>query len=136
MTDRQRQVIDEFRANGGRVGGHLTGLSLLLLTTTGSRTGRPRTTALTYRQDESGRYVVVAAAGDPARGPDWLGNLVAEPSVTLEVGDETFAATARVAEGTERDRLYAAFAADNPQVYAYAAGRLRDLPVITFRRNQ
>ena len=56
--------------------------------------------------------------------------------MTLEVGDETFAATARVAEGTERDRLYAAFAADNPQVYAYAAGRLRDLPVITFRRNQ
>lgn len=136
MTDQQRQVIDEFRANGGRVGGHLSGLSLLLLTTTGARSGRPRTTALTYRLDAPGHYVVVAAAGDPRRGPDWYRNLVAEAAVTLEVGDETFAATARVEAGEDRDRLYAAFAADNPQVYAYAAGRMRDLPVITFSRAQ
>jgi len=136
MTDRQRQVIDEFRANRGRVGGFHEGLDLLLLTTTGARTGRPRTTALTYQEPLPGHYVVVAAAGDPVRGPDWLRNLVADPSVTLEVGEQTFAATARVEAGEERDRLYAAFAAANPQVYAYAAQRMRDLPVITFRRDQ
>jgi deazaflavin-dependent oxidoreductase (nitroreductase family) len=134
MTDRQRQVIDEFRANSGRVGGHLTGLSLLLLTTTGSRSGHPRTTALTYQRSGPGDYVVVAAAGDPGRGPDWLRNLIAEPSVTLEIGDETFAATARVAAGHERDRLYAEFAADNPQVYGYAAHHTRPVPVVTFSR--
>jgi deazaflavin-dependent oxidoreductase (nitroreductase family) len=135
MTDQQRQVIDEFRAQGGRVGGHLSGLTLLLLTTTGSRTGRPRTTALTYQQASPERYVVVAAAGDPERGPDWLRNLIAEPSVTLEVGDETFPATARVEEGAERDRLFAAFAADNPQTYAYAAHHTRPVPVISFHRD-
>jgi deazaflavin-dependent oxidoreductase (nitroreductase family) len=134
MTDQQRQVIDEFRANGGRVGGHLSGLSLLLLTTTGSRTGRPRTTALTYQQASPGRFVVVAAAGDPERGPDWLRNLIAEPAVTLEVGDETFAATARVEAGPERDKLFAAFAAGNPQVYGFAAHHTRPVPVITFSR--
>jgi deazaflavin-dependent oxidoreductase (nitroreductase family) len=134
MTDRQRQVIDEFRANGGRVGGHLTGLNLLLLTTTGARSGHPRTTALTYQRSGPDRYVVVAAGGNPERGPDWLRNLIAEPSVTLEIGDETFAATARVEAGEERDRLYAAFAADNPQVYGYAAHHTRPVPVVTFRR--
>jgi deazaflavin-dependent oxidoreductase (nitroreductase family) len=134
MTDRQRQVIDEFRANGGRVGGHLSGLTLLLLTTTGARTGRPRTTALTYRPDGPGRYVVVAAAGDPDRGPDWLRNLRADPSVTLEVGDERFPATAHVESGAERDRLFEAFAADNPQTYGYAAHHTRPVPVVTFTR--
>jgi deazaflavin-dependent oxidoreductase (nitroreductase family) len=134
MTDRQRQIIDEFRANGGRVGGHLAGLNLLLLTTTGARTGRPRTTALTFQAAGPGRYVVVAAAGDPGRGPDWLRNLIAEPAVTLEIGEETFAATARVEAGPERDALFAAFAADNPQVYEYAAHHTRPVPVVTFRR--
>jgi deazaflavin-dependent oxidoreductase (nitroreductase family) len=134
MTDQQRQVIDEFRAHGGRVGGHLSGLSLLLLTTTGARTGRRRTTALTYFPDGPGRYVVVAAAGDPDRGPDWLRNLTADRAVTLEVGDEEFPATARVETGAERDRLYAAFAAGNPQVYGYAAHHTRPVPVVTFHR--
>jgi deazaflavin-dependent oxidoreductase (nitroreductase family) len=134
MTDRHRQVIDEFRATEGRPGGYLAGLRLLLLTTTGARTGHRRTTALTYHPDGAGRYVVVAANGGRDRGPDWLHNLIADPAVILEVGGEEFPATARIESGPERDRLYAAFAAENPQLSGYAASRTRPVPVITFSR--
>jgi deazaflavin-dependent oxidoreductase (nitroreductase family) len=134
MTDRHHQVIDEFRATGGQVGGYLAGLSLLLLTTTGARTGHRRTTALTYHPDGPGRYVVVAANGGRDRGPDWLHNLIADPAVTLEVGGEEFAATARVESGAGRDRLYAAFASQNPQVLGYAARRTKPIPVVTLHR--
>jgi deazaflavin-dependent oxidoreductase (nitroreductase family) len=134
MTDRHRQVIDEFRATHGKPGGFLAGLTLLLLTTTGARSGHQRTTALTYHPDGDGRYVVLAANGGRDRGPDWLHNLIADPAVTLEVGDEQFTATARVESGAERDRLYAAFAAENPQVHGYAAQRTKPIPVVTLNR--
>jgi deazaflavin-dependent oxidoreductase (nitroreductase family) len=134
MTDRHRQVIDEFRAAQGQPGGFLAGLSLLLLTTTGARTGHRRTTALTYHPDGPGRYVVVAANGGQDRGPDWLHNLLADPAVTIEVGDEEFPATARVESGLERDRLYAAFASENPQLLGYAARRTKPIPVVTLSR--
>lgn len=134
MTDRHRQVIEEFRASHGKPGGYLADLSLLLLTTTGARSGRRRTTALTYHPDGNGRYVVLAANGGRDRGPDWLHNLIADPTVTLEVGDDQFTATARIESGPERDRLYSAFAAGNPQVSAYAARRTKPIPVVTISR--
>jgi deazaflavin-dependent oxidoreductase (nitroreductase family) len=134
MTDRHRQVIDEFRTSHGKPGGYLAGLTLLLLTTTGARSGHRRTTALTYHPDGDGRYVVLAANGGRDRGPDWLHNLIADPAVTLEVGDEEFTATARVESGAERDRLYAAFVAENSQVHGYAAQRTKPIPVVTLNR--
>jgi deazaflavin-dependent oxidoreductase (nitroreductase family) len=78
MPRGDRQVIAEFRANGGRVGGYFTGTPLLLLTTTGARTGRRRIVALTYLADGE-RYVVLAANAGASRNPDWYHNLVADP---------------------------------------------------------
>jgi deazaflavin-dependent oxidoreductase (nitroreductase family) len=135
MTDRHRQVIDEFRASAGQVSGYLAGLRLLLLTTTGARTGHRRTTALTYHPDGPGRFVVVAANGGRDHGPDWLHNLLVDPAVTLEVGDEEFRATARVETGPGRERLYNAFADDNPQLLGYAARRTRPIPVVVLTRS-
>src|SRR5438874_147032 len=99
---RNRKVIEEFRANAGKV---QSGLPLLLLTTTGAKTGRQRTTPVAYLADGD-RVVVFASKGGGPTSPDWYHNLVANASVTVEVGGETYAARAVVASGEERDRLY------------------------------
>jgi deazaflavin-dependent oxidoreductase (nitroreductase family) len=86
-------VVTEFRASAGEVGGYHAGMPLLLLTTTGARSGRRRATPLTYLLDRD-RYVVAAANAGAAANPDWYHNLVADPVVTVEVGTETFRASA------------------------------------------
>src|SRR5438105_2684412 len=90
---RNQEVIDDFRANGGQVGGYFTGMSLLLLTTTGARSGQPHTTPLSYFAD-GGRWIVFAAAGGAPADPDWYRNLLAHPRVTVEAGTEVFQAAA------------------------------------------
>ncbi|GAA5188810.1 hypothetical protein GCM10023322_40340 [Rugosimonospora acidiphila] len=132
-SERQRQVIDEFRANAGTVGGHFAGMPLLLLTTTGARTGRPRTTALRYLPDGA-RYVVVAANAGAHRHPDWFHNLTAHPAVTVEVGAETFAATAVLTTGEQRDALIERIVADSPNFVAYQAATAREIPVVLLDR--
>jgi deazaflavin-dependent oxidoreductase (nitroreductase family) len=128
-----QQVIAEFRANGGRVGGYFTDIPLLLLITTGARSGRLRTTPLAYLADGE-RYVVVAAAGGAARNPAWYHNLVADPGVTVEVGTEVFDATAAVMTGEERDALYERFTARSPQLVGYQARTTRPIPVVVLDR--
>ena len=129
MTDRDRAVIEEFRANGGTVGGTLGSTPLLLLGTTGARSGRPRTTPLAYRRVGGRLYVIASSGGRPAH-PGWYFNLRAHPEVTVEIGDERFAGTATVLEGAERDRVFAAIAARSPDAGRYQAQVVRTIPVI------
>src|SRR5882672_8463269 len=103
-----RNLIDEFRAHDGKVTGIFEGAPLLLLTTTGAKSGRKHTTPLVYQQDGD-RIVVFGSKGGAPSHPAWFRNLVAHPNVTVEVpGGETFEARAVVVEGPERDRLFAA----------------------------
>jgi deazaflavin-dependent oxidoreductase (nitroreductase family) len=131
----QEQVVAEFRARGGKVGGYHAGLPLLLLTTTGARSGQRRATPLTYLPDGD-RYVVAAAnAGAPA-GPAWYRNLAANPGVTVEVGPETFGGIAAVAVGAERHALYERCAAAYPQLARYQAMTTREIPIVVLSRQR
>ena len=105
-NDWNRQIIEEFRANEGKVGGQFAGAPLVLLTTTGARSGQPRTSPMMYLDDGGRRYVFASKAGAPTN-PDWYHNLKANPEVTVEVGTDELRATAREVTGSERDRLYA-----------------------------
>lgn len=122
-------VIAEFRANGGKVGGDFEGAPLLLLTTTGAKSGQPRTNPLMYLPDGD-RYVVFASKGGAPSDPDWYRNLVAVPEVTAEVGTETVPAKARVATGDERDDLFARQAERYPQFGEYQRNTTRTIPVV------
>jgi deazaflavin-dependent oxidoreductase (nitroreductase family) len=99
------KVIEEFRANGGKVGGFFEGAPLLLLHHNGARTGAERVNPLVYQQVD-GSYAIFASAGGQPRDPQWFRNLVAHPEVTIEVGTSTVKARARVAEGSERDSIW------------------------------
>lgn len=129
----QQQVIAEFRSNGGKVGGYFAGIPLLLLSTTGARSGQLRTTPLSYLADD-GRYVVFAANGGAPAHPDWYHNLVAGPDVSVEVGTEVFDATAVVVTGEEREALFEQYAAVNPQLALYRASTSRQIPVVALSR--
>lgn len=106
-NDFNQPIIDEFRASNGRVGGMFEGARLLLLTTTGARTGTPHTTPLGYLPDGGDRVLVIASAGGSPRHPDWYRNVLANPQVTVESGAFTYEAQAVVLEGEERDRSFA-----------------------------
>ena len=93
-NDWNRQIIEEFRANQGQVGGQFAGAPLLLLTTTGARSGQPRTSPMMYLDADGRRYVFASKAGAPTN-PDWYHNLKANPTVTVEVGTDELRATAR-----------------------------------------
>ena len=127
-----RQVIEEFHANGGKVNG---GNSLLLLRTTGARSGKQRVNPLAYTTDGD-RLVIIASKGGTPTNPDWYHNIVAHPDVTVEVGTETFEARATVVEGPERDELYAKQAAIMPNFAEYQAKTTRKIPVIVLTRKQ
>ncbi|SCL30919.1 deazaflavin-dependent oxidoreductase, nitroreductase family [Micromonospora pallida] len=124
-------IIDEFRANGGRVGGPFAGSRLLLLTTTGARTGRPHTTPLGCLPDSGDRLLVVASAGGAPQHPAWYHNLRANPLVTVEDGVSTHQAEATVLTGAERDRTFARIVEVAPGYADYQAKTTRIIPVVT-----
>ncbi|MFD4655348.1 nitroreductase/quinone reductase family protein [Kitasatospora sp. NPDC058444] len=126
-------VIEEFRANGGRVGGPFEGGDLLLLTTTGARSGRPHTAPLGYIRAE-GLLLVVASAGGAPEHPQWYRNLLAHPVVRVELGTEAFDAVAVPAEGARRERLFAAVVRKAPGYGDYQARTDRELPVVVLER--
>src|SRR5258708_40202055 len=105
MNDYNRRLIEEFRANGGKVGGMWEGTPLLLLTTRGAKSGERRITPMGYLPDGDRLIVWASNVGAPTH-PDWYHNLVAHPEVTVEVGTETFDPIAVVTEESERDRLW------------------------------
>ena len=126
-------LIEEYRANDGKVTGMFAGAPILLLTTTGARSGREHVSPLAYTTD-AGRLVIIASKGGAPTHPDWFHNLVANPEVTVELGAETFAARASVPEGAERQRLYDQMAAQMPNFAEYQRNTTRQIPVVILER--
>ena len=133
-SDFNQKIIDEFRANGGVVGGQFDGAPLLLLHTTGARSGEPRVTPVVYQKVDAGWAVFASYAG-AAHNPAWYHNLVAHPRTAIEVGSETVEVTAREATGAERQAIWDAQKAAMPGFAEYeekAAGRT--IPVLVLER--
>jgi deazaflavin-dependent oxidoreductase (nitroreductase family) len=128
-----RNLIEEFRANDGKVSGAFANAPLLLITTTGAKTGQQRTSPVVYTTDGDRLVIIASYAGRPTN-PAWFTNLVANPEVTVELPGETFAARAVVASGEYRDRLYAAQAELMPAFKEYQEKTTRQIPVVTLER--
>lgn len=129
----QERVVTEFRARGGKVGGYHATMELLLLTTTGARTGQRRAVPLTYLPDGD-RYIVTAGNAGSDRHPAWYHNLGACTDVTVEVGSKVFEAVALTADETEHQALYECFAVAYPQLVAYQAQTTRQIPLVILTR--
>ena len=134
-NDYNRQLIEEFRANRNKAGGPLEGRHLLLLTTTGARSGERRTTPMMYIPDGDHLLVIASNIGAP-KHPDWYHNLVAHPEVTIEVGTKTFDAIAVVTEGEERHRLWNRIVELYPFFAEHQAKTTRQIPVISLSRRE
>jgi deazaflavin-dependent oxidoreductase (nitroreductase family) len=132
-NDWNRGIIDEFRANGGQVGGQFAGAPLLLLTTTGAKSGLPRTNPMMYLADGDRLVVFASKAGAPTN-PDWYHNLVANPTATVEVGTDRYEVDATVTTGEERDRLFARQAGLYPGFAEYEEKTTRTIPVVALTR--
>lgn len=134
MKSFNEQVIAEFRANEGKVGGMFEGAPMILLTTIGAKSGLPRISPLVYTTDGD-RMVIIASKGGAPSHPDWYHNLKANPDATAEVGKETFAVTATEEVGDERKRLYDQMAAIMPNFAEYQRNTGREIPLFTLTRN-
>ena len=128
MKSFNQQVIDEFRANGGETSGAFAGAPLLLLNSTGAKSGEIRTSPVVHTRDGD-RYVIIASKAGADTNPSWYHNLLANPRATIEVGTETITVEASTAEGDERTRLYDAQAALMPNFAEYAQKTTRQIPV-------
>jgi len=122
-----------YRETGGQRGYHWRGTTILLLGTVGRRTGEQRTTPLIHRVDGE-RFVVVASKGGAPDDPAWFKNLAAEPAVTVQVLDEVFPARASVAQGSERERLWALMSEVWPAYEEYRQRTDREIPVVVLER--
>lgn len=129
MTDFNQRIVDEFRANGGKVGGPFEGAPLLLLHTVGARTGQPRVNPVMYRPVPGGYAIFGSKAGAPVN-PDWYHNLRAQPRVQAEIGTKTVDLVARVATGEEREPIWSAHKEANPGFAEYERMTSRQIPVI------
>ncbi len=132
MTNRNGwndKIIEEFRANSGKVGGGFAGKDLLLLNTTGAKSGEKRTNPVAFVRDGD-RLVVIASKGGAPTNPDWYYNLKANPQVELEVGTDKFAAQAMVAEEPERSQLYDKMVTVMPGFAEYKLKTSRQIPVV------
>jgi deazaflavin-dependent oxidoreductase (nitroreductase family) len=128
-ADYNATIIDEFRANEGRVGGRWQGYPLLLLHHTGAKSGKRRINPLAYLGDD-GRYVLFAANGGAPSHPGWYHNLTAQPDVTIEVGTKTIDVVASEATGEERERLFRTHAERFPELAEAQRKSDRVFPVI------
>jgi deazaflavin-dependent oxidoreductase (nitroreductase family) len=129
LNDWNAQIIEEFRSNEGRLGGQFEGSPMLLLITTGAKTGQKRVNPMMYLSEDGSTYVFASKAGAPTN-PDWYHNLVANPQVTVEIGTKTVEATARVLSGQERDEIYARQAKLYPGFAEYQEKTTRVIPVV------
>ena len=127
--DFNQQIIDEFRANDGKVGGPFEGAPMLLLHTTGAKSGQERVNPVVYQADGD-RLVVFASKQGAPTNPDWYHNLVAQPRAKVEVDVRTVAVNARVAEGEERDRLWTRQKEQMPGFAEYEQKTSRQIPVV------
>jgi deazaflavin-dependent oxidoreductase (nitroreductase family) len=133
VNDFNKTIIEEFRANGGKVGGQFANATLLLLTTIGAKSGQARVNPAAYTTDGD-RLIIIASKGGAPTNPDWYYNLKANPIVTIELGREQFQARAVVAEGAERDRLFTQMAEVMPGFADYQRNTDRQIPVIVLER--
>ena len=128
MSDWNKKIIDEFRANDGKVGGHFEGKTLLLLHTIGAKSGQERINPTAYVKDGD-RYVIIASKGGAPTNPDWYYNLVTHPQTKIEVGTETISVRAEVTEEPERTRLYNKMVEMMPGFDDYRRKTTRVIPV-------
>jgi deazaflavin-dependent oxidoreductase (nitroreductase family) len=128
-NDWNTAIIEEFRANGGKVGGPFEGAPLLLLHTTGAKSGQERVNPVMYRQVDGGYAVFASKAGAPTN-PDWYHNLVAHPKVRAEIGTQTVPVIARVAGPQERESIWTAQKTDFPGFADYETKTTRQIPVV------
>jgi deazaflavin-dependent oxidoreductase (nitroreductase family) len=133
MNDWNKKVIEDFRANAGKVGGQFEGAPVLLLHTTGAKSGLERVNPVMYLEESAHVYVFATKAGADT-DPDWYRNLVANSGVSVELREETFDATADPISGPERDRIYAVQARLNPGFAEYEAKTTRVIPVVELVR--
>lgn len=134
MSDFNQAIIEEFRANNGKVGGYFAGANMLLLHTVGAKSGQPRTNPMVYVTDGD-RLVVIASKGGADTHPDWYYNLLANPIVTVELGTEQFRARATaITEEPERSRLYAKMVAHRSGFAEYEQKTTRKIPAIILER--
>lgn len=131
MRETNRRTIEQFRAGGEIEGMHR--VRLVLLTTVGRETGRPRTTPMMFHRD-GGHLLVIASNRGAPRHPDWYLNLVADPRVTVELGDETYDATATTIEGEERAQLWSTLKESYPFFADHEAMTGRSIPVVALTR--
>ncbi len=132
MSDWNDKIIEEFRTNGGKVGGPFAGAPLLLLHSTGAKTGRVRVNPLMYLPVDGGFAVFASRAGGPVN-PDWYHNLVANPRARVEVGTDTFEVTARVASGPEREAIWERQKRAYPRFADYERKTDREIPVLVLQ---
>jgi deazaflavin-dependent oxidoreductase (nitroreductase family) len=133
MSDWNTKIIEEFRTTGGKVGGQFAGAPLLLLHSTGAKSGQDRVAPVMYLA-EGDDLVVFASKAGADTNPDWFHNLKANPDTRVEVGTDTVAVRARIAEGEERDRLFDRQKAAYPGFADYEAGTDRVIPVVVLER--
>jgi deazaflavin-dependent oxidoreductase (nitroreductase family) len=133
LNDFNQQVISEFRANQGKVGGQLANMPVLLLTTTGAKSGRTITKPLVYTTDGDRIVVIASFAGGP-KNPPWYYNLVANPVATVEMGSERFRVRAAVTADEERQRLFNHQAEQMPIFAEYRQKTTRQIPVLVLTR--
>jgi deazaflavin-dependent oxidoreductase (nitroreductase family) len=135
MNDFNTKIIEEFRANEGRVGGPFEGAPILLLHSKGAKSGTERVAPLVYRSDGD-RYVIFASKAGAPTNPDWFHNLRANPDAKVEVGTSTVPVRARVAEGNERERLWSAQKEAMPGFAEYEEKTTRQIPVVVLEPAQ
>lgn len=134
IGDINRAVIEEFRANGGKVGGQFENTQLLLLNTLGAKSGLARTNPLAYFTDSNDLVIIASYAGAPVN-PPWYYNLRANPDVEVEVGSEKFTAHAEIMPEPERTKMYEKLAAAAPVFAGYQAKTTRKIPVVRLKRS-
>jgi deazaflavin-dependent oxidoreductase (nitroreductase family) len=132
MSDFNRKVIEEFRANEGKVGGPFEGAPVLLLTSTGAKSGEQRTTPVVYQPDGDRMVIFASKAGAP-ENPAWYHNLRANQTASVEVGNDTVEVEAVVTEGEERERLFSKQKELMPQFTDYEQKTTRQIPVVALQ---
>ena len=133
MNDWNKANIEEFRATGGKVGGRFEGKPVLLIHTTGAKTGKPHLNPVVYTTDGD-KLIIIASKGGAPTNPDWYYNLLANPLVTLEVGTEQFQAHAEVVPEPDRTRLYKQMITVMGSFAEYERKTTRVIPVIALTR--
>jgi deazaflavin-dependent oxidoreductase (nitroreductase family) len=130
VTDWNQQIIDEFRANAGRVGGPFEGAPMILIHHVGAKSGVERVSPLVYFPEDEGRMIIIASKGGSPENPAWYHNLKANPKIDVEVGSETFAVVAEEVTGEERDRIWERVVAERPGFGDYQRKTSRTIPVL------